>query len=333
MKKKKSKLKYIIIAITIIAIIFFINSKKSEATEESGTEYSETQVIKTDIYNTLSSSSYVVTGLEEQKELHATYYFEEIYVKENQKVLAGENIIKYTNGTYMVAPYDCVVTEISVPEADAVCTNKHYITIQSTNTLEMTMNVTEDELDTVYLGQEARIEIDVYDDKELIGYVTDISNTATYSSSGSRFEITIGFENDGEILLGMSAKCSVVLEKAEDVLAVAKEAVVEDKNRTYVIILDENGNQTEKDIEIGIDNDAYIEVKGGLLEGQTVLIIEDEEDGIMSNMKNMINPMMNGGEGFTGNRGNIPSGMPDFSEMPSGGGGMPSNGGSRMPSR
>lgn len=201
--KKKSKVKYMVLItliIIIVAVIIICNKNDNQA--ESGTQdVSETEVIKTDIINTLSSSSYIVSGLEEKKELHATYYFEEIYFEQNQEISSGENILKYTNGEYLVAPYDCVITSLSLPNSGEVCTKNHYITIQSTDSLEMTLQIEEDELDTIYIGQEARIEVTALQNKTLTGYVTDISNIASYSSSGSTFQVTVGFYNDGEILL------------------------------------------------------------------------------------------------------------------------------------
>lgn len=304
---KKSKKRYwlwiLILLIIVITVICFNN--ENEELEESDVEYSETEVIKTDILNTLSSSNYIATGLEEKKELHATYYFEEMYFDENKLIKEGENILKYTNDTYMLAPYDCVITEISVPNEGEVCTSKHYITIQSTNTLEMSMQVDEDELNTVYVGQETQIEIEALDNRVVTGYVTNIDNTATYSSSGSKFKITVGFENDGKISLGMSAKCSIILEKAEDVIAVAKEAVKEDRNKKYAIVKDQIGQIQNIEIETGIENDAYIEIKNGLNEGDIVLIEEKEESG--SGMQRQMPMQMNGQQG--GGRGGSSNGF------------------------
>lgn len=296
--KKKYLLVFFVFVMIVISIIYY--NKKSENTEDTLAQYSETEVMETDILNTLSSSSYVATGLEEKKQLHATYYFEEIYFDENKLIKEGENILKYTNGTYLVAPYNCIITEKSLPNESEVCTNKHYIIIQSTDTLEMSMQVEEDEISTVYVGQEARIEMEALENKKITGYVTSIANTATYSSSGSKFKITVGFENDGEILLGMSAKCSIVLEKAEDVIAVAKEAVQEEKNKKYVLVKDQNGQAQNIEIETGIENDAYVEVKSGLSKGDIVLIEETEEDTrdvMQKQMQKQINGEQGGGRG------------------------------------
>ena len=271
--KKKST--YVIIGIlTIVLVVMIAVIVKDDDTQtatSSSTTYTENQAIKTDIENTISSSSYVSTALEEKKLLHNTYYFEEVYVETNQAILTGENILKYTNGEYLVAPYNCVITEMSLPGTGEECTNKHYIVIQSIDTLQMTIKIDEEDLSKISVGQEASIEIEALN-KTVTGHVTNISNTATYSSSGSKFNVTVEFENDGEILLGMSAKCSVILEKVEDVIAVPVEAVQESNNRSYVIIKDLQGNTKATYVETGIENDAYIEIKSGLNEGDIVLI-------------------------------------------------------------
>lgn len=295
--KRKNKYKYIILTFIVILIligIYIFIKDKNDQTNKLSSDVSETEVIKTDILNTLSSSGYIETGLEENKQLHATYYFEDIYFEENQYIKAGENILKYTNGEYMVAPYNCVITKKSLPNAQEICTDQHYITIQSTDTLNMTLSIEEDELNTIHNGQEAQIEIKSLDNKVITGYVINISNSATYSSSGSTFDVTVEFQNDGNILLGMSAKCSIILEKVEDVIAVANEAIINQNNKNYVKVKNDNGDIENVEVEIGISNDAYSEVKSGLSEGDIALI---EENNSQKNQNNRFNSQrMEGGK-------------------------------------
>ncbi len=278
-KRKKSKIYILIFLIVLIAVIVFcINKFKSKDKENvQSTAKSEITVIKTDIINTVSNSTYITTALEENKELHATYYFDEIYFEKNQYISAGENILKYTNGKYLVAPYNCVLTDFSLPDSNEMCTNKHYITIQSTDSLKMSLEIDESELDTIHVGQEARIEVDTLQDKTITGYVTNINNTATYSSSGSTFGVDVEFKNDGDILLGMSADCSIILEKAEDVIAVAKEAITDQNGQKSVEVKLSDGTTKTVNVETGISNDAYTEIKSGLDEGEIVIINEEAQ--------------------------------------------------------
>ncbi len=294
----KDSTKYFIIflLIAILVVIIFITTKEDDFTETTTdtSSYTETTVVKTDIVNSLSDSSYVATGLKETKTLHNTYYFKKIYYEINQQIKEGENIIKYTNGKYLTAPYDCVITEISVPNEGEVCTDKHYIVIKSTNTLSISSSIDEDELSKISVGQEAEITIEALN-KTVTGYVTKIDNTGTYSSSGSKFGVTVTFENDGNILLGMTAKCSIILEKAENVIAVAKEAISTSNGKSYVKLKDSNGNIQQTEIKIGISNDAYTEVKSGLNEGDIVYIEKSTSSSNGSNFRNRQFQGMNSG--------------------------------------
>lgn len=294
MKKKGLNIIICICIFLIIVIgifLYFIMNQNDEASNDS---YSESEVIRTDVINSISSSTYVTTALEETKPLHNTYYFEEIYFEENQEIQEGENILKYTNGSYFVAPYNCVISQMSIPNSGEMCTDKNYLVLQATDTLQCLTSIDEDELDSILVGQEASIKIEALN-KTITGYVTKISNTANYSSSGSTFDVTVEFQNDGEILLGMSANCEIILEKAENVIAVPKEAVQEERDKKYVTIKQEDGEAKQVEIETGIENDAFVEVTSGLEEGQIVLIEENSNEQTTKTMQGRGG--MQGGEG------------------------------------
>ena len=172
--------------------IEFSKSNISQENTSSSKEKNSTQI---------TSTAEVASGLTENLELHATYYLEESYVQTNQLVKAGENILKYTNGTYLTAPYDCVATEINIPENSKKCTNEHYIQISSNNNLTVKFKVDETKINNVKLGQEANIKFSAYDEKTISGVVTNISSTAT----NGKFTVTVEFENDGEVRIGMTA--------------------------------------------------------------------------------------------------------------------------------
>lgn len=95
-------------------------------------------------------------------------------VEEDDTVKKGENILKYTNGTYLVAQYDSVITEMS-------------------------------KISSVSLGQSASVSISAFEDKTLKGVVTNISSTA----SNGKFTVTVEFDNDGDVMLGMTADIKI----------------------------------------------------------------------------------------------------------------------------
>ena len=202
----------IIIILTIILIImcyFYFKEDNMQPMGNMNFDFSEITENFNNNSNSnktiLSTTSEVTSSLTENMELHATYYLEESYIETNQAIKSGENILKYTNGKYLTAPYDCVVTNINIPDKEKQCTNEHYIEISSINSLQVQVRIDETKVNSIKLGQEATIEIGAYENKTLQGYVTNISSTA----SNGRFTVTVEFENDGEILLGMTANVTI----------------------------------------------------------------------------------------------------------------------------
>ncbi|MBR2587590.1 MAG: ATP-binding cassette domain-containing protein [Bacilli bacterium] len=155
---------------------------------------------------TIKSSGEVKSALVEQIEPHASYYLEEICVEENQFVSKDSNILKYTNETYLTAPYDCVVTDLNLPELNEKLLNGNYIEISSNNVLAVTINVDETKISKVSVGKEAKIDISTLG-KEYTGHVTNVASTG----SNGKFKVTVEFENDGSIKLGMTANVEMII--------------------------------------------------------------------------------------------------------------------------
>lgn len=216
MKKKKVIIicAILVILLVIIIIIFhFLLSKKNSSmnvgdfdiqkgefgrSQEQGQEENREQEI------TLTQSSEVESAEVENVEVHAEYYLDEVYVEENQYVAKGENILRYTNGEYLVAPYDCCIAKLNLPEAEGECLNSHYVQIESTNILTVSMKVSEDYINNISVGDEATIEVGAIDGT-YTGYVTHVGSIG----SNGQFEINIEFENDGNTKIGMTSSVEI----------------------------------------------------------------------------------------------------------------------------
>lgn len=209
--RKKFDVRIIIIGILVmvlIGIIIAYHNTESDTTTNMGKNMNTNLLTKENQISSstskISTSSEITSGLTEQLELHATYYYSEVYVEENRKIQKGENILKYTNGEYLVAPYDCIITKISVPEVNGKCTNEHYIEVAAINILEVSLSVSETKIDKLVVGQEATIKVEALGET-FYGYVTHISSTA----NNGNFTVKVEFENDGNIKLGMTASVEI----------------------------------------------------------------------------------------------------------------------------
>lgn len=103
MKKKILIVVSIIIAVVIIVLLLPRNE------EEDNTKYKDSKVSTQTITNTLTSAG-EVTSDTVTKYLNTNRYFSKNYYEVGDFVKKGSKIVKYTNGTYLKAPYDLVIT-------------------------------------------------------------------------------------------------------------------------------------------------------------------------------------------------------------------------------
>lgn len=196
----------VIIVLTVILIImnyFYFKSDDPNTymNRNSGTknQTSETSTL------TIQATAEIQSALNENLELHATYYLKKCYVSVNQLVKEGEAILKYKNGKYLKAPYDLIITSINIPDVGGQCTQNHALGVSANNVLEVQFYVDETKINSVSLGDLATVKISALDDQEYEGIVTHVSHTA----SDGAFTVTVEFENDGNIYIGMTASVTI----------------------------------------------------------------------------------------------------------------------------
>lgn len=311
----KKKILLIILIIILVGGSFVIGRQVGINTEDSKakTIVKEEAVETHDIKKTLTSSGEIQAKTTEKLALETSYYFKAICVEDDDTVKMGENLLEYTNGEFLTAPYDLVVVSHSTPEAETKCTSSNYIEVSNLNRLLTTISINENEINDVNIGQEAQITLTADESKIYTGKVTKVDSVGTYASSGTTFSATVEFENDGYIKLGMSLSCTITLKEEKEVLSVPIDSIYQNnEGKDYVVKVNEDGTTTDTIVELGIANDNYVQIKSGLeLNDKVQITTEVTESTKKSNNSN--------GNGFGnlggGNRpsGDFPGGsMPNF---------------------
>ena len=203
----KNKFNYqiiiIIVLVIILGVIFYLYYKEDDNTDTNNYNYTTIDDNSDNISFTTTSS--VSSALEEEIPLRTGYYLKEVLVTDNVVIKKGAKIIKYTNGKYLTAPYDLIITKFNVPDTTKICNNTHNITVAAFNVLSAEFRVSESKMDSVYIGKEVKIKVPALNDREIEGIITDISSTAT----NGKFTATIEFDNDGDIKLGMTINITI----------------------------------------------------------------------------------------------------------------------------
>lgn len=279
--KNKSKKKYgiLIVGGIVIVIIVGICITTLGANSDTSTSSSSTQIVTAavstqTIQNKLTSSGQVATSSTEKLSLSTSKYFSTMCVEEGDSVKKSGNILKYSNGTYLTAPYDCIVSSYTVPESGSICTSSNNVQIQNLETLQMTLNIDESQINRVAVGQSVEVVLSAFEDKTYEGTITKINAIGTYATSGSTFTATVQFANDQNAKIGMSASCSIILEEATDCIAVPIEAVQTKGDTKYVIVVKEDNTTEDVTVETGISNDSYVQILSGLEANQTIQMLK-----------------------------------------------------------
>lgn len=202
--KRKIPITFFIIVVGITCFFVGKNIGLNTDTTSSNKTVEDVEVSKQTITKSLTSSGSIEPYTTKTISLDTDYNYDSIFVEADDIVKKGAKIVKYTNGEYLKAPYDLVITSINVPSKDEMVGYNHYIGVSSNNSLSVSFKVDESKVSNITVGKSAKIKIAALD-KELTGVVTKVSNTA----SNGKFTVTVEFDNDGTIMLGMRATVSI----------------------------------------------------------------------------------------------------------------------------
>jgi len=187
--------------------------------------------------------------------------------------------------------------------------------------MEAQVNVDENDIVSITIGQEAEIEVDALLDQVLKGVVSEIANSANIAGAGgsdqkTEFEVKIAIVDPPESLRpGMTASSDVFTKTNESALSVPIQSVAvrtidqllapgestEDAEERYeadrdgfveIVFCIEDGKAVAKQVKTGIQSDELIEILEGLAEGDEVVtgsyraISRDLENGDVVTVSN-----------------------------------------------
>ena len=188
------------------------------------------------------------------------------------------------------ADFNGVVTKVAVVEGSTTAPGTELFTLQNTDKVDVTVNISKYDYDKVEEGQSAQITLA---GKTYEGEVIKISHAATQNEKGaSLIAADIRIKNpDENIFLGVDAKVTIQAQKAQNVVVLPSEVVNIGKGGSFCYVL-EDGMITRKDITTGVSSDDYVEVTdgieadeqvirdiGSLQEGMTAQTVESNEAG------------------------------------------------------
>jgi len=182
-------------------------------------------------------------------------------------------------------PIGGIVGRIDIDLGQNVSIDTPIALVVNMDKVKIDLDVPEKYLPKVSLGQEAKIKVDAYPDKEFLGKVTKFSPVVDLNTRTSPAEITID-NKDYLLKSGMFAKVNLVISKLTSVPVIPKEAVMGRDGYLYVFVI-ENNKSILKKITLGIRQGPFFEVKEGIKDGDYVVIMGQQRlyDGAQVSME------------------------------------------------
>ena len=154
--------------------------------------------------------------------------------------------------------------------------------------LTFDINVSEMDVVRVQVGQKVTFTADALDSASFTGVVEKVNINGTTQNGNTSYPVTVAVDGNGSdlaaqgLLPGMSVSANIIVEEVGSVLCVPVDAIQRGEIPFVMVAgtgaLDENGNLADftkleqRTVELGRNNDEYIEVLSGLAEGETVFI-------------------------------------------------------------
>ncbi|PHI21239.1 RND transporter [Lewinellaceae bacterium SD302] len=228
--------------------------------------------------------------------------------------------------TTIYAPIGGVVSLLNVEQGERVVgtiqmTGTEMMRIANLNAMEVRVEVSENDVPSVKLGDKTEIEVDAYLDRKFIGTVTQIANSSTNaalaenvlnSDQVTNFEVRISIDpasyadllsekNPFPFRPGMSASTEIMTLRVEDVTAVPIQCVATRENEAAeddpslddlleVIFVVSGDTVRQVAVTTGIQDDTYIQITSALdkdaqvIKGPYSALSRDLEEGDQVNV-------------------------------------------------
>lgn len=173
----------------------------------------------------------------------------------------------------LLAPFDGTITEVEIKNGDLVSAGDAAFRIDDLTSIYVDLEISEYDLASLAVGQPVTLEFEAIPDKEYTGEVTEIGMIGSVSSGVVNYPVIVRVTNaDEDILPGMTAVLSIIIDQVNDVLIVPNKAIHTSSDQQTVTVLFE-GQPISVPVTVGLTADSMSAVTSDQLrEGDLVLV-------------------------------------------------------------
>lgn len=242
-----------------------------------------------------------------------------------QTKLDLENYQETLDKTQITSPIDGIIAVLNINQGDNVTASKVAATVLDPDKMQVVVAVDELDIDKIKIGSYAKVNLDSVPGKTFDGEVTKIATLGKTTNGVTTYDVTVIVKNADTMKVGMTANVKIITQSKKNVLLLPATAI--QKTKDSRVVINPNGlyyeSNTEADkknlkvvtdlssalqnnsikVQTGLANEQYVEITGGVKEGQTVLIptkISAPQTQTTANKTSTQGGNFQGGGGFQG---------------------------------
>jgi RND family efflux transporter MFP subunit len=187
--------------------------------------------------------------------------------------LALENAEAALEGTKLISPVSGTVTSLDLSIGEQIDTSSVITISQLSQPYTVEAYLDETDWDKAQVGNEVTVTFDLLPEQTYSGTVTLIYAELSESFESSLVQLVVQLDQSisQDLPAGTGATIDVVGGEAKGVVLVPVEAIQKTEDGRTVVTVIQNGVQSERDVELGLQNETYAEVKSGLEAGEVVV--------------------------------------------------------------
>ena len=229
----------------------------------------------------------------ERAEVSVKQSREELQAATDNLQIVKEGITKNSasfSSTLIRSTIDGLILDVPIKVGNSVIMSNTFndgttiASVANMNDLIFRGKIDETEVGKVYEGMPMKLTIGALQDLSFDATLEYVSPKATEENGANQFEIKAAVQAPNGITIrsGYSANAEIVLERAENILAVPESAIEFSGDSTFVYVLTKDGTPQEfrrQPVEVGTSDGIKIVVKSGITENDKVrgLVINEDE--------------------------------------------------------
>ena len=228
----------------------------------------------------------------ERAEVSVKQSREELQAATDNLQIVKEGITKNSasiSSTLIRSTIDGLILDVPIKVGNSVIMSNTFndgttiASVANMNDLIFRGKIDETEVGKVYEGMPMKLTIGALQDLTFDATLEYVSPKATEENGANQFEIKAAVQAPNGITIrsGYSANAEIVLERAENILAVPESAIEFSGDSTFVYLLTNSGSPQQfkrQPVEIGMSDGIKIVVKSGITENDKVRGLEINED-------------------------------------------------------